>query len=196
MQVKGLEAGMHEPRVKYALGLGFMVDPHGADHCCNMHDTLFETPAQQEKFRTLGITDHFKVNEIGPRKVAAFKLMQQERIFDDSAVLCMFLPYSVQQKADLMAAVTGWKTSVMELMKIAERTLTVARLFNIREGFGVDDDMLPDRFFQPKTDGILSDKPLKLDEYKRARSYYYSLMGWDENTGVPKPEKLEELGIA
>jgi aldehyde:ferredoxin oxidoreductase len=33
------------------------------------------------------------------------------------------------------------------------------------------------------------------DEFLRARSLYYGLMGWDEETGVPKRWKLHELGI-
>jgi aldehyde:ferredoxin oxidoreductase len=31
---------------------------------------------------------------------------------------------------------------------------------------------------------------------ERAKAYYYTLMGWDAATGVPTPEKLEELSIA
>jgi len=29
----------------------------------------------------------------------------------------------------------------------------------------------------------------------KAKSYYYALMGWDAKTGIPTPEKLQELGI-
>jgi len=36
MQVKGLEIPMHEPRLKAALGLGYVINPHGADHCASM----------------------------------------------------------------------------------------------------------------------------------------------------------------
>ncbi len=72
----------------------------------------------------------------------------------------------------------------------------MARLFNIREGFTAADDPLPPRFFQPKTDGVLADKPLDPAKLEMAKSYYYTLMGWDARTGIPTPEKLEELGIA
>jgi aldehyde:ferredoxin oxidoreductase len=40
----------------------------------------------------------------------------------------------------------------------------------------------------------LVDKYLDPEEMERAKRYYYSLMGWDV-TGVPTPEKLEELEI-
>jgi aldehyde:ferredoxin oxidoreductase len=113
----------------------------------------------------------------------------------DSAVLCLFLPYSFEQVAGAIAAATGWDTGIMEQIRVAERILTVARLFNIREGLTAADDRLPQRFFQPKTDGVLSNKPLDPAKLEKAKSYYYTLMGWDARTGIPLPEKLEELGI-
>jgi len=68
--------------------------------------------------------------------------------------------YDYEQLAGLVAAVTGWDAGIMEQLRVAERVLTIARLFNIREGFTAADDKLPQRFFQPKTDGVLADKPL------------------------------------
>jgi aldehyde:ferredoxin oxidoreductase len=82
----------------------------------------------------------------------------------------------------------------MEQIRVAERVLTMCRLFNIRAGFTADDDRLPDRFFKPTQDGALKDKSLDIEEMEKAKRYYYYLMGWDEN-GNPTAEKLEELGI-
>ncbi len=195
IQVKRLEAGMHEPRVKAGLGLGYMVNPHGADHCCNMHDTMYVTEAQLKELRPLGILEPLPANDISPRKVALFRLIQLKQIILDSLVLCLFLPYTYKQLADITTAVTGWDTSVMEQLQVAERILTMARLFNIREGFTAADDRLPQRFFQPTTNGALADKPLDPVEFERAKSYYYTLMGWDARTGIPTPEKLKELSI-
>ncbi|MFC1966928.1 aldehyde ferredoxin oxidoreductase family protein, partial [Chloroflexota bacterium] len=195
IQVKGLEAGMHEPRVKVGLGLGFMVNPHGADHCCNLHDTIYVARGPQKELRSLGIIEPPSVDDIGPRKVATFRFIQLKRIVSDSLVLCQLLPYSYEQIADMTAAVTGWDTSIMEQLTVAERIMTIARLFNIREGFTVADDILPQRFFQPKTDGVLANKSLDPVELEKAKSYYYTLMGWDARTGIPTTEKLEELGI-
>jgi aldehyde:ferredoxin oxidoreductase len=113
----------------------------------------------------------------------------------DSLVVCIFLPYSYEQLNRVLAAVTGWDTSVNELMRIAERILTLSRLFNLREGLSATDDKLPSRFFRPKRDGILADKPLDPAKLEKAKRYYYLLMGWDEETGVPRPEKVEELDI-
>ena len=195
MHVKRLELGMHEPRLNPGLGLGYMFNPHGADHCCSMIDIFYVTEGQLKELRPLGILGPFSSDDIGPRKVALFRTIQLKRIVFDSLVLCQFLPYSYKQVADIVASVTGWDTSVMEQLRVAERILTMARLFNIREGFTSDDDTLPQRFFQPKTDGALVDKPLDPAKLEVAKSYYYTLMGWDAHTGIPTPEKLEELDI-
>ena len=156
---------------------------------------MYVTAQQMKNLRPLGITEPFPLDDISPRKAALFKVLQLERIVFDSLVLCSMIPYSFEQIDDVVAAVTGWDTGVMEQLTIAERILTTARLFNVREGFTADDDKLPQRFFQPKTDGVLSDKPLDFAKMERSKSYYYTLMGWDAHTGIPTPEKLEELGI-
>ncbi len=196
MQVKGLEIPMHEPRLKAALGLGYIVNPHGADHMDNIHDTAFAEPgAQLDRFKPLGILEPIPADELGPRKVSLFRYVHQDRIIRDCLVVCNFVPYDTAQLSDILAAVTGWKTSTVEIMRIAERVLTVARLFNIREGFTAADDKLPNRFFQPKRNGVLSTKFYDPKQLEKAKSYYYTLMGWNPRTGIPTPEKLEELDI-
>jgi len=196
MQVKGLEIPMHEPRLKAALGLGYAINPHGADHCANFHDTMFSQPGSNfDKAKSLGILEPVPADDLGPRKVAMFRYIYQFRIVQDSLVLCQFVPYDLNQAADILAAVTGWRTSTTELLRIAERTLTMARSFNIREGFSAADDKLPNRFFQPKRNGALSTKFYDPEQLEKAKSYYYTLMGWDAKTGVPTPEKLQELDI-
>ena len=198
IQVKGLEAGMHDPRCKPGKGLGYMVNPHGADHVCNMIDPLYVQGRgwRAKELEPLGLSGTFPLDDIGTRKVALFRVVQLKCIVQDSLLLCSFLPYSFEQVAALTVAVTGWNTGIAEQLRIAERTLTMARLFNIREGFTAGDDKLPKRFFQPKTDGVLSNTHLAPAELERAKSYYYALMGWDARTGIPLPEKLEELDIA
>ena len=66
---------------------------------------------------------------------------------------------------------------------------------NLREGFTAADDTLPKRFFQPRTSGALSKTALDADTLDKAIHGFYRLMGWDEKTGVPTREKLEELEL-
>jgi len=196
MQVKGLELAMHEPRLKPGLGLGYMVNPHGADHCTNIHDTFYVDKMQIVGLQSLGIMEPVPCADVGPRKVALFKLIQLKAIISDSLVTCMFLPYSAELLAEATAAATGWNTGVTDQLYAGERILTLARLFNIREGFTAEDDKLPQRFFQPTRDGALAKTSLDPVEMDNARKYYYSLMGWDRDTGIPTAEKVKELGLA
>ncbi len=194
MHVKGLEPGMHEPRRQAGFGLGYMVNPHGADHCCNLPDHSYTAATAFHELRPLGITEPLPALDISPRKVLLLKTIQQKNIIRDSMSVCMFIPYDLSRMAAIVGAVTGWDTGVAEQLRVAERILTVARLFNVRDGFTKADDVLPKRFYQAKADGVLSKGGLNQVEEEKARDYYYALMGWDQ-AGVPLPEKVEELGI-
>ena len=195
IQVKGAELPLHDPRLKTGIGLGYMIDPCGADHCLNVHDTLFVMNGQMKDFHSLGLLEGIPADDLGPRKVSLLKAMQGLRILNDALGICFLLPYSYRQLADLTAGVTGWDTDIPEQIRTAERIMTMMRMFNVREGFSSADDKLPVRMFQPKTDGILSTTRLDPAKYERAKKYYYTLMGWD-NVGVPLPERTEELGIS
>jgi aldehyde:ferredoxin oxidoreductase len=196
VQVKGLDPGQHEPRLMPSMGLGFMVNPHGADHCCNVHDTRFAYAAGMKSMNPLGFYEPIPAEDIGPRKVAVFKVEYLRQALFDTLAMCHLASVAVDLPvmAEIMNAVTGGNTGVVDLLRIGERVMTVARLFNIREGFTDKDDQLPKRFFIPKTSGILAKRALDPQKMDRAKRYYYTLMGWDAK-GVPLPERLEELYI-
>jgi aldehyde:ferredoxin oxidoreductase len=197
MNVKGVEIPMHDPRAKAAMGLGYVINPHGADHNVNMHDPAYAQPGRAfDRIKALGILEPLPTDDLGPRKVAVLRYEQLFRIAQDSLVMCQFVPFDISQAAEILSAVTGWKTSIVELMRVSERILTMARLFNTREGLSAADDKLPNRFFQPKRNGILSTKFYDPEQLDKAKSYYYTLMGWDRDTGIPMPEKVEELELA
>ncbi len=198
INVKGLELPMHEPRLSKGLGLGYMVNPHGADHVDSMIDILMSSQGEQPQVTIpdtipLGFGP-VPLRDIGPRKIALSKVYQCKRILYDSLVLCFILPYSFAQLAELTSSVTGYNTSETEQIRVAERILTMFRIFNVREGFTAADDKLPARFFESADSGPLSNVSLNYEEMEKAKRYYYLMMGWDEN-GTPMPEKLEELEI-
>jgi aldehyde:ferredoxin oxidoreductase len=91
-------------------------------------------------------------------------------------------------------SVTGWNTTAFELMKVVERGNTLARIFNLREGFTEKDDWLPPRFFKPRRSGSLNKTAVNPEDLQTAKLLYYDMMGWTEQ-GVPKKSALEELDI-
>ena len=195
IHVKGQEVPMHEPRLKKGLGLGYAVSPTGADHQHNIHDTDYQDAEQVRSINSLGILKPVPLEDIGPDKVRLLVYKGIWHSLYNCLVTCMFVAWTPPQTVDIVNAVTGWETSVWELMKVSERAINLARVFNIREGFTAEDDVLPGRFFQPHTSGPLSKTALDKAEFSKAKRIYYSMMGWDPDTGVPTRAKLEELDI-
>ena len=80
--------------------------------------------------------------------------------------------------------------------KFGERILTLARMYNLREGLSSADDKLPKRFFQQHVGGPSENNlPYQEAEFEKAKAYYYKIMGWDED-GVPTPETLSWYGLS
>jgi len=194
VHVKGQEVPMHDPRLKRGEGLGYTVSPTGADHVHNIHDT-FLYPQLPKRYNSLGILESVPVEDFGPKKVRLYKYVSEWRALNNFLVMCLFTPWSVTQKVEIVRSVTGWNTTAFELMKVVERGNTLARIFNLREGLTEKDDWLPPRFFEPKTSGALNKTSVNPEELQKAKLLYYDMMGWTEQ-GVPKQNKLEELDIA
>jgi len=182
IHVKGVDMGMHDPRWLPYMGLGYMINPHGADHVVNAH--LME-------------------EDITLENVLLFKIEHTRQLLLDCMVMCHFYTEVVgatarakdqNTLAEIISAVTGWDISMTELERVAERVFTTARLFNLREGLTSDDDRLPQRFFQPKADGSMFNKALDLEKMEKAKKLYYTIMGWNEK-GIPQPGKIQELAI-
>jgi aldehyde:ferredoxin oxidoreductase len=192
MAVKGLESAMHDPRDNLGLKIGYMLNPHGADHCLAFGGGT--SPMGLPDLYKFGITAPVK-NEITAKRLSLFKLNHCLSMFNDMLVICLMPSINNDQKLELIKAVTGWNTGWVDLLQCAERTFTLMRLFNLREGLTAADDELPGRYYKPKTDGVLATKPV-VDRatMKKARDWYYYYMGWDAE-GVPTPEKLAELEI-
>jgi aldehyde:ferredoxin oxidoreductase len=85
--------------------------------------------------------------------------------------------------------------SLFEMMKIGERANTMARLFNCREGFTPEDDLLPQRMHDGIGNGVLKGERVDPDQFLAARRLYYEMAGWDPDTGRPTPARLAELEV-
>lgn len=193
LHVKGQEVPMHEPRYKAGLGVGYAISPTGADHCHNIHDSLF-TRRVSAAFRAFGILDPLPSQELSPGKVRMLIYGSLWQHVLNCLVFCQFVPIAPSQMVDLLNSITGWNTTVWELMKVGERCITMGRAFNVREGMTKANDYLPGRFFAPFTDGPLKGVGIKEEEMRKAIDTYYGMVGWDDR-GVPTLAKLQELDI-
>ncbi len=192
LHVKGQEFPMHEPRLKAGLGLGYSVSPTGADHCHNIQDTALVASASD--LNVFGIIETLPADDLSAGKVRMMYFVANFKHFLNCAVLCQFVAWSRREIVQLVRAVTGWDTSMYELLKAGERAATMARMFNLRSGLNDRDDRLSDRFFRPFAEGPIAGAALQRKQLDRARITYYHMMGWDD-LGRPTPDRLVELGV-
>jgi len=198
LHIKGQEVPMHEPRYKQGMGLGYIMSPTGADHCHNIHDSNFTGKSLYlEDMKALGILEPLPLNDLSPAKVRLLIYYTFWMHFMNCALMCYFVTIyglmGFERVAELVKAVTGWNTSVFELMKVGERALNMALAFNRREGLSPADDVLPRRFFTPHPSGPLQGVSIEEKAFLEAKETYYRMMGWPE--GHPSRAKLEELGV-
>jgi len=195
VHVKGLEAGYHDPRLKPGLGIAYAINPVGADHMVQMHDTSFATPEGMSLPSFFGVLDPVPVTDLGPQKARLLATVLPWAQVQDSLLMCQFVPWSADDVVELVKATTGWKTSLAELHKVGQRALAMGRLFNHRCGISLDYDVLPPRFFQPTKTGPHKDFAMPREAWLAGRDWTYRLLGWDPATGLPTPAKLVELGL-
>lgn len=181
MHVKGLEMPAYHPNAAKGTALAYAISERGACH-------LRGAPLG-ELFS--GSADPLAIEG----KAQLFRDHQADKAVWDSACLCYFPGYGMKLKElwQLVTAATGFDyPAVKDLELVGERISTLARAFNIREGFRREADTLPPRNLdQPMVGGpaeghVVELAPM-LDEY-------YRLMGWDAD-GVPTRQRMQELQI-
>lgn len=168
---KGLEPSGYDPRRLKGMGLAYATSTRGA---CHLRATIYkaELTGMIDRKATVGKAEFFVDWE---NRLTIF----------NTGILCVFyrdmLQWAELQK--LVKAITGWEFSKEDLYEIANRIITISRVFNAREGAEKKDDILPPRFYHETiNDGedIISPQELEymVDEY-------YHLRGWNDH-GYPE----------
>jgi len=211
IQVKGQELPNHEPRGKWGVALGYAVSPTGGDHLQAAHDPWFTKPGDSyedrpvgwvdlEDLSPVGLLDPVPAEDLSGSKVRLFTYLQHIWGLHDVMDWCIFTfvpefrAMSLNQMVEIVRAITGWNTSLFELMKAGERGVTMARAFNMLHGFTAADDQIPERFFDPMRGGTLQGHAIDRAAFDKGLQLYYGMMGWDAG-GRPTQAKLEELAV-
>lgn len=197
MHVKGQPFPLHEPRWKAGMGIGYALSVTGAEHMTNIHDNMYasEDAPTFAAVQNMGILESVDSQELSPRKARLWIYMMLNRSIHNHVGICSFMPYSLDQILDQVKGVTGWNASTWELMKISERSFSMARAFNAREGFTSEEDVLPERCFEPMEGGILKGQVIDRQQFYETRDLVYDMLGWDRQSASPKRWKLYELGL-
>jgi len=183
---------MHEPRYKQGLGLHYSVHATGADHCSGMHDDVVNKKLAE--WDRIGLAESVPVYEMSGRKARMLYQVGMWRHLANHIGLCLFVPWSNEQITQALEGITGWPISSYKLMKTVERGMTLARIFNLREGFSRRDDTLPRRFASSPAESNLKGVGVDPEKLSEAQKLYYQMLGWDES-GVPTYARLVELNI-
>lgn len=192
MHVKGLEIPMHEPRYKHGMALHYSIHAAGADHNTGIQDNaVLKNLAPWDK---IDIAENVPTTEISPRKARMLYQVGLWRQLLNHLVICLFVPWTYEDLQAALEAVTGRPSSYWALMKTAERGMTLARIFNLRERLSTEDDVLPERFLNSTEQGPLKDAGINAEKLVDAQKLYYQMLGWDER-GVPTRARLVELGL-
>jgi aldehyde:ferredoxin oxidoreductase len=196
MHVKGMEMPGYEPRGAVGMGLGYATADRGACHLRAW--TVYE--------EVMGELDRFSPE--GKSMLVAAR-MHRKAVMDSLGIceVMGLLPIF----ATLLADATGWKVnarynSVYEKLLedfviddgeigVGERITSLARCFNVREGFGRRDDALPGRFLKESVPaGPVKGHHIEPRDFEKMLSEYYSFCGWNQE-GIPTRAKLVELGL-
>jgi aldehyde:ferredoxin oxidoreductase len=185
MHAKGMELGGYDPRGAKSLAMVFACGSRGGCHKSGGSGNALsvkEVHTGDARFSPEG-------------KAGLTKESREDRVLADSAILCIFLqgPMSSETMAELLNAATASNYSPEDLNVIGERGSNIERAFNVREGLRRSWDTLPPRLLHES----VKSGPTKgqVVELETLLSDFYNLCGWDIETGIPTPEKLNELGL-
>jgi len=152
----------------------------------------FQTNA---RLRSQGVLEPMELESLGPEKVRATIYHSMAAVALNCEGMCSMPGWNLDEQAQMIKDATGWDVSAYEIVKAGERALTLARVFNMREGLTAADDQLCERSYSPTRSGALSNGGIDREELHDAMQTYYGMMGWDTETGVPTVGKLYELDV-
>ena len=187
---------VHDGRGKTGVALGYALAAI-PDHVETPHDTAFAvniTPLEP-----LGILEPVRPLDTDADKVRFFSLGQKAWGLNNCYGICNFCSVPVHgltfaRLVEAINAITGWETSLFEILRVAERSNVMSRIFNNREGFGPEEDRVIRRWHEAMPGGPLKGQRIDPQEFRAAIVLFYELSGWDKN-GRPTRGKLVDLNL-
>jgi len=200
VHVKGKEFPAHMPQLKGSLALAYALVPYGPDHVSSQFDATIGAEPLPYQMLGIGFDRTEDPAELNYEKSKLFWRTQCAYSLFDTLPVCVltfsfWTIYDLGDLVDIVNSATGWKTNLHELLMVGERRLHMMRAFNAREGFGIADDVLPEKMFTPLRGGISDGATVDREAFYRTRDYYYELAGWNKQTGIPEDGRLRALNL-
>ncbi|MGQ4870718.1 MAG: aldehyde ferredoxin oxidoreductase family protein [Candidatus Thorarchaeota archaeon] len=201
MHVKGLEVSGQDGRTHRSIGLSHATAARGADHLRSLV-TVDQLGYEEVAAKRWGADKLPEIIDPYTEKYKATAVVETENAYciRDTLIVCWYSVswppiFWMEDFAQMLPLATGIEElgKVNNLTKIAERQVTLKRMFNIREGITRANDCLPDRFTkEPMPEGPGKGQTVDLDPML---DDYYRLRGWDIETGRPTSETLRRLSL-
>ncbi|MHA1902482.1 MAG: aldehyde ferredoxin oxidoreductase family protein [Candidatus Thorarchaeota archaeon] len=201
IHVKGLEVSGQDGRSHRSIGLSHATGARGADHLRSLVvvDQLGYEDVATERW---GADKLPEILDPYTEKYKAAAVFETENAYciRDTLIVCWYSVswppiFWMNDFATVLPLATGEKRlgDTKYLTKIAERQLTLKRLFNAREGIDRKDDKLPRRFtHEPMPEGPGKGQTVDLEPML---DDYYKLRGWDLETGLPTEFTISRLDL-
>lgn len=203
MHMKGMEID-DELRVAKGWALGIMTELRGPGHTLGAWTGELSKMSPQRAEELYG-TENAAKPLVYDDKADLVVLTERSSAIWDCLGICFFANYreapqiydgyNIRTFTELIEAATGWEVSDEELLRIAERILTIEKSINVLAGLNRRDDIPPDRFFEPIPDGPFKDISLDREKVIELLRRHDKLHGWDPETGIPTRETLEALDL-
>ena len=195
--IKGSELPAHDGRGKTGMAMGYALSATGGDHVETPHDTAFQKNVGS--LESLGILEPVRPLDTDYDKVRFFSLGQKAWGINNCLCLCNFCSVPIHAMTfaglvDAVTAITGWDTSLFEIIRVTERSIVMPRVFNNREGFSPKDDRVIRRWYESFEKGPMKGKRIDEKVFQDAIDLYYELSGWDKE-GRPTLGKLVDLNL-
>ncbi len=189
VEVKGLEAPMHDPRGFHGMGLAYMTSIRGACHLMHLAH-----PVEQgmSPFTEAGFQENY-IGQSSEGKAKMVKLCEDLGLPCNSLVICEFVAWtlSANELAEMVRVTTGFDFTLKDLLLCGERTWLLKRGLGNIMGVRSKDDRLPKRILTPLQDGAASGS---VPDVEKLLQEYYEIRGLDED-GKPKKEVLIKAGL-
>lgn len=200
MHAGGQELPMHDPKQDSGYGVHYVVEPTPGRHTVGSWGT-YETLRlwtrvswAPEVPRAYPVSQRYEADETRGKYAAACSMAKM--VIDGAGVCTFGLLMGVDRYTifEYINAAAGWHKTPDEYMEVGRRIQTLRQCFNIREGLSPADVRLPGRSIgePPFHKGPNKGRQIALDELRR---FYWQVIGWDEETGIPLPETLEALNL-
>ncbi len=191
VEVKGLEAPMHDPRGYHGMGLAYAMSNRGACHM--QHMAYFVEQGQVVYPEIVGLQEDYD-GQASEGKAEMTMISENLGMVCSSAVFCVFVMacLKVNDLVEFLRTTTGFDYSLDELMECGERVWLLKRGLNNLMGVTAADDRLPKKILTPVNEGAAAGS---VPDIELMRKEYYELRKFSAN-GYPSREKLEDVGLS